>query len=72
MYPQDEIISERASSKQISQETEIRAEPVEEGIYCPICCENYEAKDILTLKGCKHEFCKNCLVDHLKLKITEG
>ena len=72
MYSQEDILSEKTSSKEISQKTEIRAEPVDEGIFCMICCDNYLEKDILTLKGCKHEFCKNCLVDHLKLKITEG
>ena len=64
------------SKQEIKSESEysVRCEAVleEDGILCIICCDYYAKSDILTLRGCSHEFCKNCLADHLKLKINEG
>ena len=65
-----EIKSEIKSESEYSIRCE--AVPEEDGILCIICCDYYAKSDIMTLNGCSHEFCKNCLADHLKLKINEG
>ena len=57
------------------KEEDERIEPVDENVegatMCPICCEYYLQKAMFSL-SCKHEFCKNCMADHLRIKIVDG
>ena len=37
-----------------------------------ICCDYYKLLDMFHLPGCHHEYCKNCMADHLKVKVSDG
>lgn len=39
---------------------------------CDICCGEYQPTFFFHLPGCSHSYCKNCMSDHLKTKITDG
>lgn len=41
-------------------------------VLCAICCDYYLKKDMFHLPGCNHEYCKNCMADHLKVKVSDG
>jgi hypothetical protein len=41
-------------------------------VMCDICCESYAPSFFFHLPGCSHSYCKNCMSDHLKTKITDG
>ena len=38
---------------------------------CNICCFSYMQNGMFSL-SCAHQFCKNCMSDHLKTKIMDG
>jgi len=38
---------------------------------CDICCEEFEEEQFFSL-GCGHQFCKECLADHLEANIADG
>lgn len=52
-------------------------EPVSEeepgATLCMICCDYYREKDMFNLAKCEHDkFCKNCMADYLRNKISEA
>jgi hypothetical protein len=53
----------------------VPAVPVDEGAagatLCPICCDYFLEADFFSL-SCKHSYCKNCMADHLRIKIVDG
>ena len=42
-----------------------------EGKFCNVCYEYYHEEDFFALK-CGHEFCVNCVADHLRINIEGG
>jgi hypothetical protein len=52
-----------------------RVEPIDDdaegAVCCNICCFSYSSQDMFSL-SCKHEFCKNCMSDHLGSKVVDG
>ena len=47
--------------------------PCEDGTgrFCDVCYEYYNEEDFFALK-CGHEFCVNCVADHLRINIESG
>jgi hypothetical protein len=57
-------------------EKEEKVVPIDENAaganLCMICCYSYAKQDMFHLSTCSHEYCKNCMSDHLKIKVTDG
>ena len=39
---------------------------------CNICIYSFKQSDLYHLPGCDHEYCKNCMAEHLAINIKEG
>ena len=39
---------------------------------CPICIYSYKKEQFFCLDECKHEYCKNCMAEHLASNIKDG
>ena len=40
--------------------------------YCAICCRELLGDKFFFLSGCEHQFCKQCLIEMVTDKITNG
>ena len=69
---QKERENEQLLKKLLQEEKVARDQLLAQKTYeCPICYSDYPIENIYRLDGCYHSYCRDCLQNHFKLKISE-